>query len=250
MEAYDLYKKTNLNIDGNEEDISKIASWAIWAPPENENWSSKDSIGDMSVFDESNESDIRTLLNTNFIFVGLNPSYNGKDRSINPCSNCTRSNDCNEKRMIENRKFPSWHNFHSGCMKRSQDYKLRRVFYKNSLGERFKGSLIIDLLPNKEDQNAEDALKATTTEDIRAGLRRLTVIWKELGRKSVIVPMGRASFEQFKKHKDLIPKGMIIRGIRHFSARGYSTFETAITQLSEDDFKYPELIMYTGKGRR
>lgn len=242
MGACELYENHNLDINGNKEDISKIASWAIWAPPANDNLSSKDSIGDMSVFKELD----RNLLNSNFIFVGLNPSYNGKDRSKNPCSNCSRREDCDEKRRIENKDFPSWHNFHSGCTKRSQDYKLRRVFYEKNFGKRFKGSLIIDLLPNKEDQNAEVVLKTTAPKEIRDGLIKLSVIWERLG-KPVIVPMGRASFDQFTKNKDLIPEGMIIRGIRHFSARGYSTFETAVKQLSEDECKYPDQIMYTGK---
>lgn len=245
MDAYDLYKNPNLIIDGNEVYISKIASWAIWAPPANGNWSSKDSIGDMSVFNESAIS--RSDLKSGFIFVGLNPSHMGKDRTKKPCSNCTRREDCDEKNWIEKKDFPFWHNFHSGCTKRSQDYKLRKVFYEKTFGNKFIGSLIIDLLPNKENQNAKIVLKATNPDEIRDGLRKLRVIWEMLGGKSVIVPMGRASFEQFIKYKDLIPEGMIIRGIRHFSASGYNTFEKVVEKLSEDECKDTKPIVYTGK---
>ena len=244
MEAYNLYENPYLSFDGKKEDISKIASWAIWATPAKDNLSTKDSIGDLSVFDESS---IKSLLKSNFIFVGLNPSYKGKNRTKNPCCNCNRSGDCDEQKLLKNMEFPSWHNFHSGCTKRSQDYKLRKIFYEYDFGEKFKGSLIIDLLPKKGDQNAEDVLKSTSPEEIKDGLKKLSVIWERLGRNSVIVPMGRASFDQFIKYKDLIPEGMIIRGIRHFSARGYSKFEKAVRQLSEDDCKCTDLIIYTGE---
>lgn len=240
MNAYELYISHNIEINGTKLDISRIASWTIWAQPKNGNWSSKDTIEDMSVFNDDLDPN---LFKSKYIFVGLNPANHrtAEDDNSNASSNVNPI---------------AWSGFHSGCKKKSQDYKLRKVFYhegdNNEGYKSFQGSLIIDLNYKCVETVSRKVLGMTSDFEWEKRVEDLLAIWKELGGNAVIVPMGQVAYDKIclyrKKHQNDVgfPKDLKIRGIRHFSAPGYIKFKNAVRQLSEDALGEIEPCMYKG----
>ena len=241
MDAFELFKRRIIEINGKEVDISEIASWAIWTSPKYGNWSSKDSIEDMRVFD--NASEIR-FLKSKFIFVGLNPA------------NHRAGEEDNVGETLSEQKAVAWSNFHSGNKRKSQDYKLRKAFYRGGINhegyEDFKGALIIDLLPNVVNTNSSEVMEETSELDWERSISDLIAIRCVLGGDATVVPMGQYAYNKLceyrEKHINDIdyPKNLTIRGIRHFSASGYSKFELAVSQLSKDPLTDPDPYMYKG----
>ena len=92
------------------------ASWAIWSEPQSGNWSSKEDVGDLSVFDDTQ---ILKELNPNIVFLSICRSRE-YEVTINP---------------------PAWLNFHDG-RSIGQDYKLRYALH----GTPFWGSYITNLV--------------------------------------------------------------------------------------------------------
>lgn len=92
------------------------ASWTLWQTPQSGKWSSKEDIGDMSVFDNSQ---ILKELNPNVVFLSICRSRE-YEVAVNP---------------------PAWVNFHDG-RSMGQDYKLRYALH----GTLFWGCYITNLV--------------------------------------------------------------------------------------------------------
>ena len=163
------------------------SSWAIWAVPKSGNWKSKDSVADMTPFQD--EKELIQSLNGNYIFVGLNPAvHNHVPHSL----------------MV-------WENFHSSDAKRSQDYKLRYALQ----GTQYWGSFITDIYTGIADTDSASAMKKVTGKATADSIGNLLRIREILGGKAVIVAMGTKAHAILKKN---LPTGIELKVITHYSA--------------------------------
>jgi len=164
-----------------------VSSWAVWCSPNN---SPKSNTNDMSWV---NSKDLLSVLDTGYIFVGLNLSSTHGDKS-------------------NTGKYP-WGNFHSGYAYQN-DYKLRYALR----GTRYWGSYITDLIKSYPEVDSSKVVKyIKTNPDVL--LKNIIDFEKEISyltNDSVLVAMGSKTFEYLSKY--LGDKYRIVR-IKHYSYR-------------------------------
>lgn len=222
----------------------KGSSWAVWSKPYYGKWRSKDSIEDLNVVWEKKCCSIEEVAkklfeskNTKFIFVGLNPSNHPSacNHEEDECNSCRFKKSCKVKDKIHK----EWSSFHSGCLKKSQDYKIRYVLHEKY--PELWGSFLIDIL-EVVDSNGNLVNKKTTENDWNKGIDDLLRAREMLGGHAVLVPMGQYAFDKLcdyrvrSDYKDRFD-GIVIRGIRHFSAPGIDKFKNAVGDLCKDSME-------------
>ena len=169
-----------------KEKFGSVSSWAIW----NTNYTASEpklNNADLSVFNSPNLLDI---LNTGFVFVGLNVSGTHGDISKNG---------------------PAWYNFHSGYA-RQNDYKLRYALQ----GTRYWGSYISDIIkhyPEVDSNNVRRYLNRhpeVVEENVEEFKQELAL----LGERPVLVALGTATYDILCKY--LKPEYKVAK-IKHYS---------------------------------
>ena len=191
------------------ENLSKYkfdSSWAIWSIPKDLN--SKEGISDMEVF--KNENTLVNAINCKYVFVGLNPS----DQSS--CSKCKNKDGCQYREDVDKNKDKPWYNFHSACVLKSQDYKLRLALHNT---EEYWGSFITDIVPNIVDKDSGKISTIPTCEAIA----KVKDIIRIMGRDIVFVAMGNKACTILKK---IVPGDVSLKKITHYS-----------TYIKPDDYK-------------
>ena len=173
-------------------EFGTVSSWAIW---QEEGSTPKSNIGDLSIFDDSQQ--LLTKLNTEYIFVGLNAAVHNEPNPGNK----------------------AWGAFHSQDNKRQNDYKLRYCF-KDS---RFWGSYTTDVINGCPETNSA---KATREYKDRKELREqsMNYLKKELqliGGNPVLIAFGNDAFDILTKMQQEMPelKDKTIIKILHYSYR-------------------------------
>lgn len=101
-----------------------LSSWALWSLPTN---SPKSNTSDLSIFNNNN---LLSLLNSDYVFVGLNVSKN---------------KDINENKY--------WWNFHSNSPHQN-DFKLRYAL----MNTKFWGSYMTDIIKNHTEVNSKQVM--------------------------------------------------------------------------------------------
>lgn len=170
-----------------ENEYGLTSSWAIWAPPSNGDWSTKDSVGDLTPL-----HDIRRLqeqVNDEYIFVGLNPAEH---------------NHSDAAKQV-------WGNFHSDDLRRAQDYKLRYALRDTP----YWGSFMTDVYSGIVDTNANSAVKKATSTDTEQSIKDILRIRDLLGGKSTVVAMGSKAYAILKK---TLPSDVCLKRITHYSS--------------------------------
>lgn len=168
-------------------EYGSTSSWAIWAAPTNGNWRSKDSMSDMTPF--SRTEDLLKSLNGDHIFVGLNPAVHIQ-MSHNPIP---------------------WENFHSGDIRRSQDYKLRFALRET----KYWGAFMTDLYSEIKDTNSNSAIKKVTVSLTKESINSLLHIRSLLGGKASIIAMGSKAYAVLKNN---LPNHVNLKMITHYSS--------------------------------
>ena len=102
----------------------KVSSWAVWAP---EQGTPKSNVGNLDMFENE---DILDILDTGYVFVGLNVSGTEVNTNIS-----------------------DWRNFHSPNA-RHHDYKLRYALK----GTKLWGSYLTDIIKLHADTNGENVI--------------------------------------------------------------------------------------------
>lgn len=182
-----------------------VASWAVWRPAGDTVKSNTDNM------DWLNDSGLLNILNTEFIFVGLNLSSTHGDDS-------------------QRGKFP-WGNFHSGYS-RQNDYKLRFALS----GTRYWGSYITDLIKEYPEVDSSK-VKAYLRENPNVVKNNVAHFEDEislLGENPVLVALGTTTHQllvTYLGHKHTIAK------IMHYSyAIGKENYRKAVLKILD---QYP-----------
>ena len=173
--TYELLKK----------EYGHVGSWAVWRPAGDTPRSNTD---DMSW---AQDEDLLQTLNTGFVFVGLNWSSTHGEKG---CSSDS-----------------IWKNFHSGYC-RQNDYKLRYALQ----GTRYWGSYITDLIkmyPEVDSGKVHTYLRHHP-EVVRNNIETFQKEIALLGKKPVLVAMGRQAFELLDEN---LSGGYQITMIKHYS---------------------------------
>ncbi|MDD9709730.1 hypothetical protein PVW53_20910 [Seohaeicola sp. SP36] len=165
------------------ENYGWCSSWAVWAA---EGEKPKSNIGDLTIFDFAAHPDIRKVLHSDYVAVGLNVSGG--------------------------REFPTFSNFHSPNP-RGQDYKLRYAFRNTPMW----GCYLTDIL-----KNFPEVSSFKVAEFIRenpSALQPHFDSFKEevrlLGAEnSIFLGLGRLATQLIKK---ALPDDAKIVQIRHYS---------------------------------
>lgn len=188
------------------------SSWAVWSLPDNINeLNGKKKISDLSVFD--NEEHLISELKCKYIFVGLNPS----DQSS--CSKCKNKDGCLYRDEVEKNKDKPWYNFHSACLLKTQDYKLRFALYDE---EEYWGSFLTDIVPNVVDKNSRNISTIPT----REAVAKVEELIETMGRDIVFVAMGNKACTILKK---IVPSDVTLKKITHYSTRiGPDAYKTRV----------------------
>lgn len=180
-----MIDKANYNIL--KEKYGDVASWAIWERP---GTTPKSNIDDLSVF---NRKDICSLLNTNYVFVGLNASSTHGDVK---------------------KDHAAWYNFHSGYS-RGNDYKLRFAL----LDTEFWGGYITDFIKYYPEVDS-DKVKAYIRKKPKIVEENAKYLQEELSllgkNKPVLVALGSDVYSYLKQY--FYPE-YDIKCIKHFSYR-------------------------------
>lgn len=101
-----------------EKNFGDHASWAVWCEPQSGNWSSKDSVGDLSIF---RDTGILKVLKPHIVLLSI----------------------CRSREYEISTNPPSWLNFHDG-RSIGQDYKLRYALQGTPFWGGYLTNLIVD----------------------------------------------------------------------------------------------------------
>ena len=167
-------------------EFGNTSSWTVWACPANGKWETKDSVSDMSPFQD--EAALINNLNGDYIFVGLNPS----------------NHDHLQPQGV-------WENFHSSDTRKSQDYKLRYALRDT----KYSGCFMTDLYTKVKEKDSTKAVKSVTYSDTQESVETLLRIRDLLGGSATIVAMGGKVYNILKK---ALPKEISVKRITHYAA--------------------------------
>lgn len=145
-------------------------SWAIWDDAK-KGHGVKSGVGNLSIF---NQPDIHKMLNSNYVFVGLNGARHDS------------SDDAG--------RYPYWRNFHSADNKRQQDYKLRYALH----GTKYWGSYMTDAIKCFKETDSSKVRLTIDEEIYHAETLRREL--KALGGNPVLVGLGVKSYAFLKRH--------------------------------------------------
>ncbi len=161
-----------------------VSSWAVWCPR------LKNATSNVGNMDWTSNPNLLEMLNTPFVFVGLNCGGDGTstDPTIVP-----------------------WRNFHSGSG-RAKDYKLRHAFS----GTPYWGSYITDFFKGLPTSNSHDLRRRIKQEPWRIAdaVRTLEEEIAALGGNKVLVGIGKVAYAYLVEHFGNRYK--VVR-IRHYS---------------------------------
>lgn len=166
-----------------KERYGKVSSWAIWAAQGD---TPKSNVGDLSIFDDEK---VLLMLNTGYVFVGLNVS--GTEVNTN---------------------ITDWRNFHSPNPKH-HDYKLRYALK----GTPYWGSYITDVIKLHADTNGENVMSYMKKHpsELQRNLESFEEEIAFLGETPVLVAMGDKVYNILR---DNLPKNKYkILKIKHYS---------------------------------
>lgn len=173
-------------------EYSHVSSWAVWDDPEEGSVKSGTANVDMlDISNYSNDNELLSILNNDFVLVGLNAAVHS-DTNI--------------------RKDP-WNAFHSDDNKRQKDYKLRYALKGTPLW----GSYITDALKGYPKTNSSQVVKDLKNREMKALLDKSIEDFRrelEILGDPIIVALGNASFKIVKKYFN--EKYRIVK-ITHFS---------------------------------
>ena len=163
-----------------------LASWAIW----NTDYSDKEpkkNTSDLTVFDNP---DLLSVINTGYVFVGLNASSTHGDT--------TQGRD-------------AWYNFHSNYS-RQNDYKLRYALQ----GTKYWGSYITDVIKWYAEVDSNKVLKYLKVhpEVAKANIDEFREEMILLGEKPVLIAMGGLTYNILQEH---LQGEYEIKQIMHYS---------------------------------
>lgn len=164
--------------------FGKCGSWAVWISP---NGRPKSNLSNMSWIHDPN---LLNILNTGFVFIGLNRTSIHDDENMNK---------------------GDWEDFHSAS-KTAQEYKLRDALK----GTRYWGSYITDFVKYYPEAKSEEVMKMLRLhpEIVQKNLPLLEEEIRLLGGKPVLVALGDKCFNLLMQK--LSDKYTIVR-IKHFS---------------------------------
>lgn len=127
-------------------------------------------------------------LTEEYIFVGLNPARHDAVDTGEP-----------------------WGAFHSGDLRRAQDYKLRYALRHT----KYWGSFMTDIYTDIIETNAKQAISKTTTQMTSKSINELLEIRSILGGHSIIVAMGNKAYQILSKQ---LPTDVLLKKIKHYSS--------------------------------
>ena len=167
-----------------KEKFGHLASWAIWKMPSG---TPKSNTSDLSVF---NDEEVLNILNTNYVFVGLNAAANHGNY---------------------NEEEHDWHCFHSAYC-RQNDYKLRYAL----AGTKFWGSYITDIIKKHEETDSSKVVAYVNKNPdvLKENIKLFEEELELLGENMVLIALGTATYNFLNKclgHKYKICK------ITHYS---------------------------------
>ncbi|SFT61024.1 hypothetical protein SAMN02910301_2110 [Lachnospiraceae bacterium XBD2001] len=173
---YDLLKKK----------YGKVASWAIWST-DYSNAQPKKNTADLSVF---KNKDLLKVINTGYVFVGLNASSTHGDVS---------------------QGTDAWYNFHSNYTYQN-DYKLRFALQ----GTKYWGSYITDLIKYYEevDSGKVESYLRKNPDVVKQNIEDFRYEISLLGDKPVLVALGSKTYKMLR---DYLEDEFEIRQIKHYS---------------------------------
>lgn len=180
-----------------KENYGHYASWAIWAEKGNRE---KDTVGDLSIFDDKKLINTLPLLNPNVILVGLN---------------------------ISGRIKIPYGNFHSGDSI-GQDYKLRNVLKDTP----FWGGYITDIIKDFEEK-ISGKVASYLRQNREFEKENINVFLKELedigANNPIIIALGNDSFDILTRN--LEDKFKIFK-ISHYSrAISYQNYREEVNEI-------------------
>lgn len=152
-----------------ESKYGEFASWAVWM---NEDVKPKSNIGEMSIFDLSENPNLLETLNPNVIMVGLNFS-----------------------RSVNKQKFSNFHDTST----QGQDYKIRYAFRETP----FYGAYMTDIIKDFEEKISGNVLKyLKLNKDFE--LQNIKLFEQEVSDLKVsdplIIAFGNITFDLLTKH--------------------------------------------------
>ena len=155
-----------------KEEYGHLASWAIWIAPAD---TPKSNTGDLTIFQQTN---VHTILNNQYVFVGLNVSSTHGKAGIN------------EKYY--------WSNFHSAYAYQN-DYKLRYALTNT----RFWGSYMTDII-KKYPEVASSKVKSflqNNPQVVQRNIKEFKVEMRLLNAKTrpVLIAMGDLTYQILNK---------------------------------------------------
>ena len=170
-----------------KKEFGTISSWAIWAPVVD---SPKSGVGDLSVFDSS---DLLSVLNPNYVFVGLNCSSTHIPKPDSP-------------------SVRIWGNFHSTDNRRQHDYKLRYALKDTP----YWGGYITDIIKHHAEVDSSKVSKFLSShpEVVRENIALFEREIEILGTKPVLVALGGKVYEILTSYVD--SKYEIVK-VKHYS---------------------------------
>lgn len=150
-----------------------LSSWAVWKLPDS---TPKSNTGDLTVFAEP---EVLSVLNTNYVFVGLNVSNTHGNESV-------RDNNY-------------WANFHSNY-KYQNDYKLRYALMNTP----FWGSYMTDIIKKypEVDSNKVKAFLNQNPNVVKQNIEEFKLEMSILNsnEKPVLIAMGDMAYQILKKY--------------------------------------------------
>ena len=160
-------------------------SWAVWCLP---NGTPKSNTSNM---DWINNKALLSILNTGFVFVGLNWS----SHKTNPSRN------------------EAWANFHSSDNQKQNDFKLRFAL----MGTKYWGSYITDLIKNYKETNSEAVAKCLRQNPgvVDKNVKSFVAEIAHLGNDPVLVALGDKVYALLKKH--LGQRFKVVK-VKHYSS--------------------------------
>ena len=178
----------------------QVSSWTVWKQAGNTHRSNTESM------EWVNDPNLLSILNTGFVFVGLNASSTHGDQDGH----------------FEN----AWANFHSGYC-RQNDYKLR--FALN--GTKYWGSYITDVIKKyKEvDSSKVKSYLKKHPEVVRANIKDFEEELSFLGKKPVLVALGGDTYNILKEY--LGNKYTIVKIIHYSFTIGQEDYRTKVLEI-------------------
>lgn len=172
-----------------KERYGSISSWAVWRDVGS---TPKSNMRDLSMFEDSK---ILTVLNSSFVFVGLNGS------------------GVHDEFMDSSKP---WHNFHSSNP-RGHDYKLRYA----TIGTPFWGAYITDIIKNLQEVDSTKVLQyiqehPSVLQEHIDNFRMELSLFPE---KPTLIALGSAVFDILSTH---LHSEYTIKKIHHYSFTGIS----------------------------